>query len=65
MNLVKIDFDRCKECHYCVKFCPKKIIAAGDKINKQGYYTPVIENMEECIGVRLVQKFVQKVQLKL
>ena len=49
-NLVKIDFDRCKECHYCVKFCPKKIIAAGDKINKQGYYTPVIENMEECIG---------------
>ena len=61
MNLVKIDFDRCKECHYCVKFCPKKIIAAGDKINKQGYYTPVIENMD----VRLVQKFVQKVQLKL
>ena len=50
MNLVKIDFDRCKECHYCVKFCPEKIIAAGDKINKRGYYTPVIENMEECIG---------------
>ena len=22
----------------------------GDKINKQGYYTPVVTDMEECIG---------------
>ena len=50
MNMVKIDFDRCKECHYCVKYCPKKILVNGDKINKQGYYTPVVTDMEECIG---------------
>ena len=50
MNMVKIDFDRCKECHYCVKYCQKKILVNGDKINKQGYYTPVVTDMEECIG---------------
>ncbi len=50
MNNVKIEFDRCKECLYCVKFCPKKIIEPGKKINKQGYYTPVISNMNDCIG---------------
>lgn len=50
MNMVKIEFDRCKECHYCVKFCPKQILINGEKINKQGYYPPVINDMEACIG---------------
>lgn len=50
MNMVRIDFDRCKECHYCVKYCPQKILANGDKINKQGYYTPVVIDMEACIA---------------
>lgn len=50
MNMVTIEFDRCKECHYCVKFCPKQILVAGDKINKMGYYTPVINNMAACIA---------------
>ena len=50
MNMVKIDFDRCKECHYCVKYCPKKILVNGVQINKLGYYTPVVTDMEECIG---------------
>lgn len=50
MNMVKIEFDRCKECQYCVKFCPKQILVSGEKINKHGYYTPVIKDMEACIG---------------
>lgn len=50
MTKVTIDFDRCKECQYCMAFCPKKILSAGDKMNKQGYYTPVITDMEACIG---------------
>ena len=32
------------------KILPKKILVNGDKINKQGYYTPVVTDMEECIG---------------
>ena len=50
MNQVTIDFDRCKECLYCVSFCPKKVLAAGDKINRQGYYTPVTAAPEACIA---------------
>ncbi|MCI8910983.1 MAG: 4Fe-4S binding protein, partial [Oscillibacter sp.] len=23
VNEVRIDFERCKECGYCIKFCPK------------------------------------------
>ena len=45
---VIIDFDRCKECGYCIKFCPKKVLAKGDKVNKKGYYPPVIG--EGCIS---------------
>lgn len=50
MNEVKIEFDRCKECLYCVTFCPKKVLIPGDKINKQGYYTPVVAHIENCIA---------------
>ena len=42
MNLVKIDFDRCKECGYCIKFCPKGVLSKGTKVNKKGYYPPVV-----------------------
>ncbi len=43
MNLVKIDFDCCKECGYCIKFCPKGVLSKGTKVNKKGYYPPVVE----------------------
>ena len=43
MNLVKINFDRCKECGYCIRFCPKGCLKKGDKINKKGYFPPVFD----------------------
>ena len=48
MAKLVIDFDRCKECGYCIKFCPKNVLAKGDKVNKKGYYPPVIG--EGCIA---------------
>ena len=47
-NIVKIDFDRCKECGYCILFCPKGVLSKGTKVNKKSYYPPVVG--EGCIG---------------
>lgn len=48
MNIVKIDFERCKECGYCIKFCPKGVLSKGTKVNKKSYYPPVVG--EGCIA---------------
>jgi 2-oxoglutarate ferredoxin oxidoreductase subunit delta len=50
MNQVIIDFERCKECGYCVNFCPKSILKIGGKINKKGYYPPLFERPEDCVA---------------
>ena len=46
-NIVKIDFDRCKECGYCIRFCPKGVLSKGTKVNKKSYYPQM------CIRDRL------------
>ncbi len=50
MNRTEIEFERCKECGYCVEFCPKKVLAFGDKVNKRGYYPPAPVKQEACIA---------------
>lgn len=50
MNRVDINFERCKECGYCINFCPKKVLKGGKKINKRGYYPPIVENADACTG---------------
>ena len=29
--------ERCKSCGYCVKFCPKEVLAIGSAVNSKGY----------------------------
>ena len=48
MGIVKIDFQRCKECGYCITFCPKKVLTKGAAVNKRGYFPPVVG--EGCIA---------------
>jgi len=49
VNVVEIDFERCKECGYCIAFCPKKALAKGTALNRKGYFPPVW-TAGECIG---------------
>jgi 2-oxoglutarate ferredoxin oxidoreductase subunit delta len=34
---VEIVKERCKSCGYCIKFCPKGVLAVGKEVNSKGY----------------------------
>ena len=49
MPHIKIDFNRCKGCSYCVVFCPKKLIAKSNELNPKGFF-PAIFKKGKCTG---------------
>jgi 2-oxoglutarate ferredoxin oxidoreductase subunit delta len=49
-SLIKIAFQRCKECGYCIEFCPQGVLIKGRKLNSNGYYPPVITNIDKCLA---------------
>jgi len=50
MAEVTIRTESCKSCLYCVKFCPKGVLAAGENVNSKGYPYVVAVHPENCIG---------------
>lgn len=50
MAKVEISAESCKSCGYCVKFCPKSVLAIGEQVNSKGYQYAVAEKQEDCIG---------------
>ena len=50
MAEVKIIAERCKSCQYCIKYCPKGVLAVGEKLNQKGYEYVVPVNMEACVA---------------
>ena len=62
MGIVKIDFERCKECGYCINFCPKKVLTKGTVVNKRGYFPPVAG--EGCIACArmLLSRYIRKIR---
>ncbi len=35
--------DRCKECEWCIIYCPEEILETGEEINAKGYRPPVLK----------------------
>ncbi|MFH1700912.1 MAG: 4Fe-4S dicluster domain-containing protein [Candidatus Zixiibacteriota bacterium] len=52
-TLVEINEDLCKGCDICIEFCPTDVFDKSNKLNRRGYYLPVIVNMKACTGCRL------------
>lgn len=50
MAKVEIRPESCKCCQYCIKFCPKGVLAVGHKVNAKGYEYVVPVKMDACIG---------------
>ena len=42
--------ESCKSCGYCVKFCPKNVLAIGEEVNSKGYLYVTAANPDDCIG---------------
>lgn len=52
MPKVEIRAESCKACGYCVKYCPKQVLATGDAVNSKGYeYIHIIN--DDCIGCKM------------
>jgi 2-oxoglutarate ferredoxin oxidoreductase subunit delta len=53
VDRVTFQEDRCKACELCVHFCPQKIIALSDRINKLGYHPAAAVDQDKCTSCTL------------
>jgi 2-oxoglutarate ferredoxin oxidoreductase subunit delta len=53
--LIEIDENLCKGCEICIEFCPLKVFEKSAKLNRKGYYVPVVAQEDECVGCRLCE----------
>lgn len=50
MANIKIEPDVCKSCGYCIKVCPKQVLATTGKVNRFGYKYVEPVHLENCIA---------------
>lgn len=47
---VKIDFNACKECGYCLLVCKAGVYEKGNEFNEKGYRAYKAAAPEKCVG---------------
>lgn len=52
---VQINENMCKGCEICIEFCPLNVFRISDKLNRKGYYLPIVVREEECTGCRICE----------
>ena len=45
--------ERCKECGFCIEFCPKHILRKSAEINSKGYHPVCIDDNDKCTGCNI------------
>ncbi len=48
---VHIIAERCKECSYCITYCPAEVLVYSEAINSRGYHYPVVAEGKESACV--------------
>jgi len=51
---VHVIAERCKECGFCIDYCPTDVLIYSDDINAKGYHYPIVAAGQEsaCVHCR-------------
>ena len=51
---VHVIAERCKQCDFCITYCPTEVLEYSEDINAKGYHYPVVANGKEeaCVHCR-------------
>jgi ferredoxin len=51
---VHVIAERCKQCNFCINYCPTKVLEYSPEINAKGYHFPVVARGKEmaCVHCR-------------
>lgn len=41
--------NRCKECDYCITYCPEDVLVFSEDLNDKGYHYPIVVEGKSCI----------------
>jgi len=52
---VEILKDRCKQCRFCIDFCPKQVLEESIEFNSKGYHPPYAARPNECVNCGLCE----------
>jgi len=56
--------ERCKECGFCIEFCPQKIISKSTEINSHGYHVVLLDNSDKCTGCNICSMICPEFSIK-
>ena len=45
--------ERCKECGFCIEFCPKHILYKSAEINSHEYHPVCVKDSDKCTGCNI------------
>ena len=51
---VHVISERCKQCNFCINYCPTKVLEYSDETNAKGYHFPLVAKGKEtsCVHCR-------------
>ena len=54
MGQVHVIAERCKECNFCINYCPTDVLEYADDINAKGYHYPIVAKGKEsaCVNCK-------------
>ena len=47
--------ERCKDCGFCIEFCPRNVLEESQKFNSKGYHPPEVVNPDDCVRCELCE----------